>query len=115
MTVAAHHQQICTEAAAFCDQNVGAVVFLADGAIFDGIDAMMPEVQHRIIGLQRVRGLVLAFHSENANFFRLTQKGEGFGHRARQLVASVPRHNDVVERRRASRQAPETNDVQRRK
>ena len=83
MTVAAHHQQICTEAAAFCDQNVGAVVFLADGAIFDGIDAMMPEVQHRIIGLQRVRGLVLAFHSENANFFRLTQKGEGFGHRAR--------------------------------
>ena len=83
MAVAAHHQQVCTKASAFCDQYVGSIVFLADGAIFDGVDAMMSEVLHSIIGLQRVRlGLMVPFHDENANLVRLVQIGQGFGKRA---------------------------------
>jgi hypothetical protein len=37
---------------------------------------MMPEVLNGIIGLQRVRpGLMLTFHAENADLFRLVQIG----------------------------------------
>jgi len=65
VAVAAHHEEVCTKASAFCDQYVGSIVFLADRAIFDGVDAMMPEVLHGIIGLQRIRlGLMLTFHDE---------------------------------------------------
>src|SRR6202011_2446252 len=52
---AAHHQQVCTKASALGNQHVGRLVFLADRAIFYGIDAVMAEVKHRVIGLQRVR------------------------------------------------------------
>jgi hypothetical protein len=37
--IAAHHQQLCFELAAFFDERVSNLVFLADGAIFNGIDA----------------------------------------------------------------------------
>jgi hypothetical protein len=41
VAIAAHHQQLCIELAAFFDQRVSDLAFLADGAIFNGIDAAL--------------------------------------------------------------------------
>jgi hypothetical protein len=72
VAIAAHHQQVCTEAAAFCDQHLGNLVFLANRAIFYGIYAVMPEVKHSIIALQRIRSRwMFTFHHEDANFSRV--------------------------------------------
>lgn len=102
VAVAAHHQQVCTELTAFCNQHVGGLVFLADCAIFYSTDAMMAEVKHSVIGLQRVGfGLMLTFDDQHANLACLVQIGQGFGERPRRLPASVPGYNGVVERRQA--------------
>ena len=77
MAVTAHHQQVCAKASALCDQYIGDIVFLADGAILDGVDAMTPEMLHGVVGLQRVRpGLMLTVHDKNANLARLVQLGQ---------------------------------------
>jgi hypothetical protein len=91
VAIAAHHQQVCTELVALRDQHVGNVVVLADCAVFYGIDAMVLEVMHRVIALQRVRlRWVPTFRDEDAHLTRLMQIGEGFGERARRLPATVP-------------------------
>jgi len=55
VAIAAHHQQLCIELAAFFDERVSNLVFLADGAIFNGIDAVMPEVMNGLVAPQRLR------------------------------------------------------------
>lgn len=41
VAIAAHHQQLCIELAAFFDERACNLVFLAESAIFNGIDAAL--------------------------------------------------------------------------
>ena len=94
MAVAAHHQQVGIELATFFDQRLGNLVLLADGAIFDGVDSVMPEVMHGVIAYQRLRfRWTWAFDDKNADLPCLKQIGDGFRKRACRLPASIPRHN----------------------
>ena len=52
VAIAAHHQQLCIELAAFFDERVSNLVFLADGAISNGIDAAM---LNGLVAPQRLR------------------------------------------------------------
>ena len=71
VAIAAHHQQVCIEPAALCDQHLGNLVVFAGCTIFYRIDAVVPEVKHSLVRLQRVRfGWMLTFHDEDADFFR---------------------------------------------
>src|ERR1700720_3886713 len=84
VAIAAQHQQVCIEPAALRDESLGNLVLDACRAIFSGIDAVMPEVLHSVITLQRIRfRWVFALHDEGANRFRLMQVREGFGKCAR--------------------------------
>src|ERR1700732_5552972 len=98
MAVAAHHQKIDIELATFFDQRVGNLVLLADGAVFEGVDAVMPEVMHGVIAHQRLRfRRMRPFNDENADLPCLVQIGEGLCKRTRRLPAAIPRHDDVFE------------------
>ena len=93
VAVAAHHQQGGIELATFFDQRLGNLVLLADAAIFDGVDSVMPEVMHSVIAYQRLRFCwTRTFDDKNADLPCLKQIGDGFRKRACRLPASGTRN-----------------------
>jgi hypothetical protein len=89
----------CIERAALRSQRVGNLVFFGGCTIFYRVDAVVAEVKHSVIPLQRVRfRLTLTLYDKDANLACLAQIRQRLDERARRLPASVPRHIDVLER-----------------
>jgi hypothetical protein len=77
VALATHHQQVCIERAALRNQRVGNLVFFGDCTIFYRVDAVVAEVKHSVIPLQRVRfRLTLTLYDKDANLACLADKAE---------------------------------------